>query len=170
MSTVFSPAKQCHQCGYYMNGRKGLYCSKCFNISLVPVKCKFCGEQTLVTQHDLDNENLHVCMKCDWDNRSDLKCDTCGNTGKDALYTSRFRETYKCKSCCQKQLMKCADCGVEFYGPKRIARHPLCHDCRLKNYVPQACIVCSHPFYFHKLKHAETCICNECYRKKHVAE
>ena len=170
MSTLRSPVKQCRQCGYYMNGRKGLYCSKCFNISLVPVKCKFCCEQTLINQKDIDNENLHVCMKCDWDNRSDLKCDTCGNIGKDALYTSHYRTSYKCKACCQKRLMKCAECSVEFYGPERIAKHPLCHECRLKNYVPRSCIRCSRPFYFHKLKRPETCICNACYKDNRVDE
>ncbi len=169
MNTHRGPSKQCQQCGYYLNGRKGSVCSKCFNASLIPVKCKFCGEQTLVTEHAVDNENLCVCMKCNWDNRSDLKCDVCGNIGKDALYTSHHYSAYRCKTCGKRRLMKCAECSMEIYAPERIAKHPLCQDCRLKFYTPQPCVECQRPFYFHKYRRPDTCVCNTCYRKKHGA-
>ena len=168
MSTHTGPVRCCRQCGYYLNRNKGSVCSKCFNASLVPVKCKFCGEQTLVHVLNADNENLCVCMKCNWENRSDLKCDTCGNMGKDAMYTSHYYSSYKCKTCCGKRLMKCAECSMEIYAPERVANYPLCLDCRLKNYAPQLCIGCNKPFYFHKFRRPDTCVCNLCYRKRKV--
>jgi hypothetical protein len=164
MYTLRSPVKQCQQCGCHIYGSRGSYCGKCFNVSLVPVKCRFCGEQTLITQRDFHNEHFHVCMKCDWDNCSNLKCDICGNIEEDAPYSKHYRSTYKCKACCRLQLMKCADCSTVFYGPKRIAARPLCHDCRLNNYAPRECVACSNQFYFHKLKRPKTCICNACYK------
>lgn len=167
MSTKRS--RQCNQCGYYLNGRAGLVCSRCFNLSLVPVECKFCKEQTLIREGLADARDRHVCFKCDWEHRGDIKCSKCGEICKDALYPSQFNKEYNCKKCCGKELRKCRDCGCDFWGTKRTARAPLCNGCRLKNYAPAACIECKLPRYFHKLRKPETCICNSCHASKHDA-
>lgn len=168
MSTkVRRPVKQCRQCGHYLNGRTGSVCGRCFNLSLVPVECKFCKEITLVREQHKDNEDLCVCNKCDWEHRSELKCDKCGEIGKDALYTSHFKKTYNCKTCCNKSLRKCVECSTEFYGTPKTARRPICYECRLNNYIPRLCIKCNQPKYFHKLRKPESCVCGKCFMEQH---
>lgn len=155
--------KRCKQCGYHLNGRSGSVCSKCFNISFIQTDCKFCKEKTLIPDRYADNNELHVCCQCDWDHRSDLKCDKCGEIGKDALYTSHHRKYYNCKNCCRKTLTKCIECERDMYASPRNIRRPICMDCRLKNYVLGTCIKCNQQRYFHKLRKPESCICNVCF-------
>lgn len=167
MSSSLSPVEQCYLCGYRLKGRKGIVCNRCFNAVFFMANCKFCGKRTLVSEKHIDNENVHVCMDCDWENRSDLKCDVCGNIGKDAMYSSHYYSKYTCKSCCHKTLLKCAECSIGFYGLKQSNNRDLCRECRLKHYIPHKCVTCNRLLYFHKFRRPGSCVCNTCYVKKH---
>ncbi len=162
----FKPSRQCSMCGYYLNGRAGVVCPKCFNACYVPVTCRFCNETTLVHETRKDRPDWHICPSCDQKKCMPMKCDQCEKISEIAIHTSYLKGSYTCHECRGKIQHKCKECNEDFWDYNRVKRKPICFNCRLKRYAPRSCIKCNEARYFHKLRKPGSCICHSCYKER----